>query len=251
MGRLMRNGKEYGGGPAGSGHEILNNSGTSMAQESKLQFKGQNVSDDSTNGRTVVTSTIECTQAEYDALAQAGNVLPDVDYYISDTSPVAIDAAHLPYSSTLSTKQAIDAKANTADLAAVATSGSGNDVSYDNTHSVNDMIDELSEKAIGSISKYSQITGGTVDRDSLIKVGNTVFGSARLYSIDIVSLGYFFEIPTGYRPKTNQYVMAYIVVNSTFIPIQAEIRSDGLVYIAYSQGVNTTQVGFAGSWTIV
>ena len=37
-------------------HEILNSSGTSMAQEDKLQFTGGlSVTDDSTNGKTVVS----------------------------------------------------------------------------------------------------------------------------------------------------------------------------------------------------
>lgn len=104
-------------------------------------------------------------------------------------------------------------------------------------------------KASGSISKYSQISGGTLDRDSLVKVGNTVFASARLYNINESSVGYYFEIPSDYRPKTKQYVMAYTVVDSVFIPIQAEINANGLIMISYSQSKNTTQVGFSGSWT--
>lgn len=39
----------------GSGHTILNSSGTSMTQRDDLQFVGATVTDDSTNGRTVVT----------------------------------------------------------------------------------------------------------------------------------------------------------------------------------------------------
>ena len=122
---------------------------------------------------------------------------------------------------------------------------------YSSTQSTKQKIDELSEKAITSINKYSQITGGIVDRDNLVKVGNTIFGSARLYNIDVSSVGYFFEIPAGYRPKTNQHVMGYVVIDSDFIPIQVEVRSDGLVNISYSQSVNTTQVGFSGSWTTI
>jgi len=43
-------------GAIASGHVILNESGTTMANENKLQFTGSgvNVSDDSTNGKTVV-----------------------------------------------------------------------------------------------------------------------------------------------------------------------------------------------------
>lgn len=43
-----------GGGSGSGGHTIINESGTSLAQEPNLQFKGADVSDDSTNNRTVV-----------------------------------------------------------------------------------------------------------------------------------------------------------------------------------------------------
>lgn len=42
------------GGTGGGGHTILNTDGTSVAQESKLQFIGADVTDDSTNGITKV-----------------------------------------------------------------------------------------------------------------------------------------------------------------------------------------------------
>ena len=42
------------GSGGGGGHTIINESGTSLTQEPNLQFKGADVSDDSTNNRTVV-----------------------------------------------------------------------------------------------------------------------------------------------------------------------------------------------------
>jgi len=41
--------------PASGGHTIVNSAGTSMASEDKLKFVGATVTDDSTNGQTVVT----------------------------------------------------------------------------------------------------------------------------------------------------------------------------------------------------
>lgn len=50
---LVDRGKVVTGGGSG-GHTIINESGTSLAQEPNLQFKGADISDDSTNNRTVV-----------------------------------------------------------------------------------------------------------------------------------------------------------------------------------------------------
>lgn len=90
------------------GHHILKADGTQMAQEEDLQFIGVNVADDNENGKTTVTSAIECTQAQYDDWKLAGTLLTDVDYYITDSEALAIDAAHLPYDNNQSTKEAID-----------------------------------------------------------------------------------------------------------------------------------------------
>lgn len=90
------------------GHTILDSNGTAMAQEDGLQFVGSNVADDGTNGKTVVTTNIDITQADYDALVAQDADLPGVNYNITDAQPVAVNASNLPYSSTQSTKQAID-----------------------------------------------------------------------------------------------------------------------------------------------
>ena len=56
--------------PGGSGgHTILNDAGTSLAQEDDLQFKGVYSHDDSTNGKTVVEVTRSMTLAEYSLLS--------------------------------------------------------------------------------------------------------------------------------------------------------------------------------------
>lgn len=57
MGKIYKNGIEYGGGGGGSaGHIILDNDGTAMAKEPSLQFKGLNVTDNSTDEVTEVES---------------------------------------------------------------------------------------------------------------------------------------------------------------------------------------------------
>ena len=56
------------------GHTILNDSGTSLAQEDDLQFKGVYSHDDSTNGKTVVDIYREMTKAQFDQLSAAEKV---------------------------------------------------------------------------------------------------------------------------------------------------------------------------------
>lgn len=55
MGKIYKNGIEYGGGGSDTGgHEILDTDGSSMPAEDKLQFKGLDVTDNSTDGITEV-----------------------------------------------------------------------------------------------------------------------------------------------------------------------------------------------------
>ena len=92
------------------GHTILDSNGTAMAQEDGLQFVGSNVADDSTNGKTVVTTNIDIEQADYDALVANDADLPGVNYNITDAQPVAVNASNLPYDSGVSTKDMLDVK---------------------------------------------------------------------------------------------------------------------------------------------
>ena len=55
----------------GGGHTILNDNGTSLAQESNLQSRGAYSHDDSTNGKTVVEVVRSMTKAEFDQLTEA------------------------------------------------------------------------------------------------------------------------------------------------------------------------------------
>lgn len=69
-----------------AGHTILDSSGTVLAQEESLQFSGLNVSDDPTNGKTIVHGQlVKVTSAEYEALSAAAKNDPNVTYEVTDT----------------------------------------------------------------------------------------------------------------------------------------------------------------------
>ena len=55
---------------SGGGHTILDDTGTSLAQESNLQFKGGYVVDDSTNSKTVVNIMRVMDSAHYEQLTE-------------------------------------------------------------------------------------------------------------------------------------------------------------------------------------
>lgn len=91
MGKLIRNGIEYGGG----------------------------------NG----TDIFEVTQAEYNALKTAGTLVHNALYVISDADNLNATAQNLSYNGGVgSTYDEVEKKANTASLASVATSGDYNDL---------------------------------------------------------------------------------------------------------------------------
>ena len=93
-----------------NGHTILDSNGTAMAQEDDLQFASGYVEDDSGNGKTVYIEMIRISQANYNTLKANGQLKTGAKYFIYDAQPVAVNASNLPYSSTQSTKQAIDSK---------------------------------------------------------------------------------------------------------------------------------------------
>lgn len=96
------------------GHTILDSNGTAMPQEDGLQFASGCVEDDSGNGKTIYIEMIRISQANYNTLKANGQLKPGAKYFIYDAQPVAIDASNLPYSSSKSTKQAIDEKGTVA-----------------------------------------------------------------------------------------------------------------------------------------
>lgn len=65
-------------GTSGGGHVIVDQDGTSMTQEDAMQFPDSHVSDDSTNGRTVVENVKEVASADYSSETEDGMYLiPD------------------------------------------------------------------------------------------------------------------------------------------------------------------------------
>lgn len=88
----------------GGGHEILNDAGSALPQENKLQFKGVYSHDDSTNGKTVVDVTREMTAAEFEQLPAAEKVGV---IRITDDNFVC-DSTEVKHSTGVSVKQKLD-----------------------------------------------------------------------------------------------------------------------------------------------
>lgn len=76
-----------GGGGGGGGHTIVDSDGQDMPQEDAMQFADAFVSDDSTNGRTVVENVKEVTLAELEQATERGM------YLATDEESVPIGAS--------------------------------------------------------------------------------------------------------------------------------------------------------------
>lgn len=87
------------------GHTILNDSGTELAQEDDLQFKGIYTHDDSVNGKTVAEVYREMTLAQFNQLS-ASEKLGFIR--ITDDNSVC-DSTEVTYDSNNTVKQKIDA----------------------------------------------------------------------------------------------------------------------------------------------
>ena len=98
------------------GHTILDSNGTAMAQEDGLQFASGCVEDDAVSGKTIYIEMIRISQANYDTLKANGQLKPGAKYFIYDAQPVAVNASNLPYSSTQSVGDILNALTNTNEI---------------------------------------------------------------------------------------------------------------------------------------
>lgn len=87
--------KEYVNRHGGSGHSIVNSSGTAVTQRYSLQFKKLDVSDDSTNEKTVVTgadltpvgaiiSMAHAKTGDVSGISTPTGAFPNTDYLVCD-----------------------------------------------------------------------------------------------------------------------------------------------------------------------
>lgn len=95
-----------------------------------------------------------------------------------------------------------------------------------------------------------------MDCHMLYKVGNTVFASMRIHSLDNVATDQTFcVIPSGFRPKQSTYVIAFATIthNGTTRIGQAvflQISPNGDVNGSYSASATLSQLFFSASWSV-
>lgn len=109
-------------------------------------------------------------------------------------------------------------------------------------------------KSTNSITKV--VSGGTMDCHSLYKVGNTVFASIRIHSLDNAATDQVFcTIPSGFRPKQNTYINAFGTITHNGVTrigqaIFLLISPNGNVNGSYSSSATLTQLFFSASWSV-
>ena len=84
------------------GHELVNSSGSTMTQRSKMEFLDTHLTDDSVNNTTKVQVTKEVTTAQFSSETEEGL------YFISDMPDSVVTAEQVAYDSNDSVKDKID-----------------------------------------------------------------------------------------------------------------------------------------------
>lgn len=164
-------------GIGGAGHDILNDAGSTLPKEGKLQFVGVYVHDDSINGKTVVENYREMTAAEYAQLTAEQkkgliNVTDEQGHPIT-ASATGFDNTGTSFegNNVQDVLEEVDGKLNNTFITQTET------LSY--TVSANSWGD--SEKAIPSVSGYSPI--GIVG----IEVTNTTMAVPVKHFLDLTN----------------------------------------------------------------
>ena len=129
-----------------------------------------------------------------------------------------------------------------------------NRINATNDDKMADAINTLNSKSTNSITKV--VSGGTMDCHTLYKVGNTVFASIRIHSLDNVATDQVFcTIPSGFRPKQTTYVNAFATITHNGVTrigqaIFLQINQNGDVNGSYSASATLSQLFFSASWSI-
>ena len=89
------------------------------------------------------------------------------------------------------------------------------------------------------------VSGGTVQSNGIVRTGNMVNASCRIYGGQWTADGTFFIIPSGFRPSGTRRGIASMVVGGASKIIICNVNASGNVYISYSSSQTTTDVLFA------
>ena len=104
----------------------------------------------------------------------------------------------------------------------------------------------------GTLAKYTDVSG-TLVNTACYKIGNVVNVGGTINSMtNQVANGALFQIPTGFRPATTTRCIGLIVLTgqSSGIPTNLSIYTDGKVSVSYSQSFTITAVVFAATYPI-
>lgn len=103
-----------------------------------------------------------------------------------------------------------------------------------------------------NITRGSGTSSGTFEAFHCYKINGVVCASARIYSIDdsgATANKTYFQIPSGYRPRTTTKCPMYIQTSGNTIYTIGQVLADGQVQVAYGSVV-ITQVGFVATYPI-
>lgn len=113
-------------------------------------------------------------------------------------------------------------------------------------------ISTLTTEEIGTISKSSTITTGTIDSQLIRKVGNVVNIGGRIYGMtDQVANDTFFTISENCRPNAQRKIMCVLTKTDNSIAVYyANVNANGNIGIGLSNSIQITQILIIGTYPI-
>lgn len=119
---------------------------------------------------------------------------------------------------------------------------------------INTLNNQITNVTTGQIAlNSSKVSSGTLDITTCRKTGKIVNVAARVYGITdgaVSATGVFFNIPEGFRPVATTYGYAYLTIDGGFVPVFAQIGTNGEVQINYSGSRYVTQAFFCATYVI-
>lgn len=117
---------------------------------------------------------------------------------------------------------------------------------------LNGAINALTTEVIGTITKHTSITTGSIDSQLLRRVGNLVNIGGRVYNMsNQIANANFFMISENCRPNVTRKLMCtYVKEDDTQSTYYVNVNPDGTVYLGVSNSLKIKQIMVVGTYPI-
>ena len=114
-----------------------------------------------------------------------------------------------------------------------------------------DVVTEMTNKTSSTLT--SLVSGATVAKNALHKIGNVAICSLQLHSFSNSSIGTgtaIAQVPDTFKPLDDTNITGYVVRDNVTIMAPFTIKTDGKVYQGYSNTGTYSQFFFSGTYFV-